>query len=307
MTLPWKYVLVAVLAAGGFYFLTVGVRGVIVNIHRIRSWNRFPATFRVGIDPTTVEVLVGSERELTRLKVRRTYEAGYVGESMVTVLENPENPEERRLTGFFDLWNETLVATIFALVLLAGAGLVWTTSWGVDAVWSGGTWKEVPAASESLEAEFEVHEPGQSWKANLLFGCIFGLAFGLPAFLVKGEWKPWPAIVATLSVAFFLWMVQNAVLNYTRTVCLSKAGLEEQSFFGARRISWEELGGLEFQRVRSPVQNKQSIGRQERESWVAKDRDGREVFSLSPEMTPAEDFQAMRDRIARRIKAGETK
>jgi hypothetical protein len=303
MTLLGKYIVVAALAAGGFYFLIVGVRSVMVNVHRLRSWNRFPATFRAAIDPTTVEVLVGSEQELTTLKVGRTYEADYMGNSMVTVLENPGKPEERRLTGFFDLWNETLIATIFGLVFLAGAGLVGRTNWGVDAVWGEGAWKEVPAARESLEMEFEVHEPGQSWKANLLFGCIFGLAFGLPAFLAKGVWKPWPAIVAALSVAFIFWMIQSAVMNYTRTVCLSKAGLEEQSFFGARRIPWQELGGLEFQRVRSVVQNRQSIGRQESESWVAKDRDGREVFSLSPDMTPAENFQKMRAHIERRIKA----
>jgi len=292
-------------------YLGAGVLAAAVNLHRLRSWKRFPATVHATADPVIVELLVRSEPEEISLKVPRTRGAGYRSRSKVTVIENPENPEERRLTGIFDLWNQTLVAAIFGLALLAAAWLVGSTTWGLNVVWSEGAWRTAPAAVV-WAPDLEVYEPRESWKANLFYGCLFGLLFGLPPFFVRGEWRPWPAILAVAGIGFFLLMVQSSVLNYSRAVRLSPAGLEERSFFGARRIAWEELGGLEFHDVRKFLEDVTNIRRWRTQKfstlpridvWMVKDREGRPVFSLPAEMTPRDTFRAMRERIERRTPA----
>ncbi len=312
MAVVLKYVLLAVLVAGALFHLEAGARTAAVNFHRLKFWKRFPATVRAANDPAVVEVLVGSGPEESILKIPRTHDAGYRVPSKVTVIENPDNPEERRLTGIFDLWNQTLVAAIFGLALLAAAWLVWGTSWGATVQWSEGAWKTTPPALAESVPEFEVLEPRESWKANLLWGAVFGLVMGIPPFFVRGIWKPWPAIVAVAGVGFFLWMAQNSVLNYSRTVRLSPAGLEERSFYGARRIPWGELGGLEYQDVHKWLQNLNGAGRRQTrrlstlgsiDVWVVRDREGRWVFSLPAKMTPADAFQAMREEIQRRTSA----
>ncbi len=222
--------------------------------------------------------------------------------------ENPADPQDRRLTGILDLWNDVLVAAIFGLALLGAAWVVWNAPWGVDAVWSDGAWR---TAAEAVDAApyFEVREPSQSWKANLFYGCVMGLVTGVPACFVRGGWKPWPAIVAEAGIGFFLWMVQFAVLYFSRTASLSDAGLEERSFFGARRIPGEQMGGLEFQDVRRQLEWLNNIGQWQTrkfstlpciDAWEVRDREGRTAFPLPADMTPPQTFQAMRDRMERR-------
>jgi len=93
MTVGWKYVLLGVLLAGALMYLGAGVRAAAVNLHRLRSWRRFPATVHATADPAIVQVLVGSGREEITLRVPRTHGAGYRSRSKVTVIENPKNPE----------------------------------------------------------------------------------------------------------------------------------------------------------------------------------------------------------------------
>lgn len=306
MALIWKYVLLAALSAGALIYLQTGVRAAALNIHRLRYWKRFPATVYAPHGPEIITVRVGSVPEQTTLKIPRTYDAGYRFESKVTVLENPENPEDRRLTGILDLWNRTLVASIFGLALLTAAWLVWSTTWGADALWSGGRWEAAPAPFETAP-EFEVQEPRESWKANLFYGCVLGLAMGLPPFFVRAEWTPWRALWATLGMGFLLWMLHSAALNYSLTLRLSAAGLDEHSVFGARRIPVEEIGGLQFQDIARQLENlkpwqaRRLAGYRAIDIWVVKDREGREVFRLSSEMTPRDTFRVMRERIGRRI------
>lgn len=309
MTVAAKYILLALLAAGALAFLAAGARAAAANFHRLRTWKRYPATVRVANAPEVVEVQVGDDSGQPTLKIPRTHDAGYGIWSQVTVIENPANPEERRLTGFFDLWNPVLVAAVFCLGFLIATWLVGTTTWGVDAVWTGGAWQAAPAVAVETAPDLEVHEPRESWKANLFYGCILGLLMGVPAFFVRGGWRPWPAIVAVVGLGFFLWMVQSAVSNYTRTVRLSPAGLEERTFFGSRRIGWDDLGGLEFQDVRKQLEafNRPEPGQSRKFStipridiWMVKDRQGRDVFSLPAEMTPPATFRALRERIGRR-------
>ncbi len=308
MTVAWKYVLLALLTAGALAYLTDAARATAQNLYRLSAWKRFPATVKGAVDPVTIEVDVGNEGEQTILKIPRTYDAGYDATSQVTVMENPKKPGERRLTGFFDLWNRTIVSAIFGLALLTAAWLVWNTSWGVDAVWNDGAWKAAPTAVEATP-DLEVFEPRESWKANLFYGCVLGLLMAIPAYFVRGEWKPWPAIVATVGTGFFLWMVQSATLNYTRTVRLSQVGLEERSWFGSRRIEWNNLGGLEFHDVKKFNEDLSNLGRSGTRKfstlpridvWAVLDREGRWVISLPAEMTPADTFRAMRERLQHR-------
>jgi len=228
--------------------------------------------------------------------------AGVRSAAKVKVIETPEYTGLLRIPVLFDLWNETLGYAIFGLALLGGAWLVSRTHWGLDTVWSGGAWTRAAAAVETAP-DLEVREPGESWKANLFYGCVLGLPFGLSALLTGGEWTAARAFWAALGFGLFLWMIQSAVENYSRTVRLSGAGLEERSFFGRRRIPWEEIGGLEFQDVREQIQRHQDW-RTRRSStlphidvWAVKDRDGREVFSLPAGMQPDDAFRKMRERI----------
>jgi hypothetical protein len=311
MTVVWKYVLLAGLAAGAVFYLQAGLRAAALNIHRLSSWKRIPATVRAVVDFETVEVVAGTEPDQVTLRVPQTYDSGYYAMNEVTVLENPKNPDERRLTGIFDLWNDAFVTTILGLALLTAAWLVWSAPWGVDAVWSAGAWRSAPDAVERT-ARLEVFEPRESWKANLFYGCVFGLAMGVPCFFVKGAWKPWPTIVAVLSMGFLAWMIQSAIFNFTRSVRVTDAGVEEVTFFGTRRVPWEEFGGLEFQDVQKFFTDLSNAGRWQTRKfstmpkidvWAVKDSEGRQIFSLPAEMTPKETFLAMREQLQRRSPA----
>jgi hypothetical protein len=307
MTAVWKYVLLAVLTAAALNYLQAAARTAAVNLHRLRSWKRIPGTVSRA-ERASITVRVGSGPEETFLKIPRTFDDGYWVESKVTVIQNPEDPEERRLTGFRDLWNPPLVAAIFGLALLTAAWLVWSTTWGADAVWSGGAWRSMPVAVETVP-EFEVSEPGESWKANLFYGCVMGLSFGLPPFFTSGPWTPWRAMWAVVGIGFFLWMVQSAAFNYSRTVRLSGAGLEERTVFGTRRISLEELGGLEFRDVGRQLENlrpwqvRRLTGVRPIDVWTVMDRERRAVFTLPGGMTPDATFRAMRGQLERRTPA----
>jgi hypothetical protein len=309
MTVAWKYVLMAVFLAGGVLFLQAGVRAAAANLRRLRSWKRFPATVFSPNGPRSIRVRVGSGSQETVLEIPRTYNAGYQYESKVTVVENPENPEDRRLTGIFDLWNGTLVAALLSLALLTGAWLIWSTTWGADVVWSGGAWQTAPAVSHTIP-DFEVYEPPESWKANLFYGLVLGLAMGLPPFFTGGDWTPWRTLWAVAGIGFLLWMLQSAALNSTRSVRLSSAGLEERSMFGTRRIPLEEIGGLQFQDVAQQLENlklwqdRRRAGIRPIEVWTVKDREGWEVLRLPAEMTPRDTFRAMRERLDRRTVTG---
>lgn len=311
MTVAWKYVLLAGLTAGAMFHLQAGLRAAALNIHRLSSWKRIPATVRAVVDLETVEVLVGTEPEQITLKIPQTYDSGYYTTNKVTVIENPKNPEERRLTRILDLWNQAIVTTIVGVALLIAAWLVWSAPWGVDAVWSAGAWRSATDVVERT-ARFEVFEPRESWKANLFYGCVIGLAMGVPCFFVKGVWKPWPTFVAVVSVGFFVWMIQSSVFNYTRSVRLTDAGLEERTFFGSRRVPWEEFGGIEFQDVQKFLVDITNAGRWQTRKfstlpkidvWAVNDREGRQIFSLPAEMLPKDAFQAMREQIQRRTPA----
>jgi hypothetical protein len=215
-----------------------------------------------------------------------------------------------RRAGAWQVWTRTLGLTITGLALLGAAWLIWRTSWGVEVVWSDGAWKPAPVAAEvaaeTAAVDLEVREPRESWIANLFYGCVMGLSFGLPMLFVKGDWTAGRAFWAVVGLGFFLWMVQSAVLHYGLTMRLSRAGLEERSFFGTRRVPWEELGELEFQNVAQQLENLKSWQDRRRTSirpievWLVKDREGRDIFRLSSEMKPADTFQAMRERIQQR-------
>jgi hypothetical protein len=311
MTVVWKYVLLAGLTAGAIFYLQAGLRAAALNFHRLSSWKRMPATVRAVVDLEAVEVLVGTEPEQITLRIPVTYDSGYYAQTKVTVLENPKNTQERRLTGILDLWNQAFVTTIFGLALLIAAWLVWSAPWGVDAVWSGGAWRSAPDSVERTP-RFEVFEPRESWKANLFYGCVIGLAMGVPCFFVKGVWKPAPAFVAAVSVGFFVWMIQSAAFNYTRSVRLTDAGLEERTFFGSRRVPWEEVGGMEFRDAQKWLVDMSNAGRWQSRKfstlpkidvWAVNDREAREIFSLPAEMTPKDTFQAIREQIQRRTPA----
>ncbi len=138
---------------------------------------------------------------------------------------------------------------------------------------------------------------------------MLGLPFGLSALFTGGQWTAARAFWVAVGFGIFLWMIQSAVENYSRTARLSGAGLEERSFFGRRRIPWEEIGGLEFRDVRAQIQRLQDW-RTRRSStlpridvWAVKDRDGREVLSLPAGMQPDDAFQKMRERIQKRASA----
>ncbi|WP_321472633.1 PH domain-containing protein [uncultured Paludibaculum sp.] len=208
----------------------------------------------------------------------------------------------------FELWNETLGYAIFALALLGGGCLIAHTHWGLNTEWNGDVWVEVYEAIQPLP-DFEVHEPGESWKANLFYGCVLGLPFGLSALFAEGKWTAARAFWVALGFGFLLWMVQSSVENYSRTVRLSSAGLEEQSIFGRRRIPWDEIGGLEFRDVRAQVERMQDW-RTRRSStlphidvWAVNDRHGRELLTLPAGMEPQDVFRKMREQIEKRASA----
>jgi hypothetical protein len=238
--------------------------------------------------------------------------AGVRSAAKVKVSETPKYTGPWGIPGQLDdllgLWNKTLGYAIFGLALLGGAWLVSRTHWGQDVVWSGRAWTRTAAAVETA-ADFEVLEPRESWKGNLFWGCVMGLPFGLSALFAEGKWSAARAFGAALAFGFLLWMVQSAVENYSRTVRLSGAGLEERSIFGRRQVPWEEIGGLEFQDVREQIQRLQDW-RTRRSStlpridiWAVKSRDGREILSLPAGMQPDDAFRKMREQIEKRTSA----
>jgi len=217
----------------------------------------------------------------------------------------PEETGLMRIPGLLEDWNETLGYAVLALALLAGAWLMAGTHWGRAVVWNGGAWAPANETVES-EPEVEVSEPRESWKANLFWGCVLGLPFGLPAVFMDGKWTAARAFWAAVGLGLFLWMVQSAVENYTRQVRLCSAGLEERTYFGIRRVPWEELGGVEFQDVRAQIERLQDWRTRRRSTlprmdvWMVKDRQGKEILSLPAEMWPEKDFKGMLERIERR-------
>jgi hypothetical protein len=210
-----------------------------------------------------------------------------------------------RIPELFELWNETLGYALFGLALLGGAWLIGRAPWGLHTVWNGESWTQVSTRFETASG-FVVHEPGESWKANLFYGCILGLPFGLPAIFMDGKWTLARAFWVAIGMGLFLWMVQSAVENYSRTVRISDAGLEERSLFGSRRVPWEQIGELEFRDVRARIQQLQDWKTRRSSTlpridvWAVKDRSGRELLSLPDGMEPRDAFLKMREQIKQR-------
>lgn len=219
-----------------------------------------------------------------------------------------ENTGLLRIPESFDLWNETLGLAIFGFAFLGGAWLVTRAHWGLDMVWNGETWTRVSAVVETASG-FAVREPGESWKANLFYGCALGLPFGLPPIFMDGKWSAARAFWVALGLGFFLWMIQSAVENYSRTVRLSDAGLEERSLFGSRRIPWEEIGELEFRDIRAQIERLQDWKTRRSSTlpridiWVVKDRAGHDLLTLRAGMEPPDAFLKLREQIKRRTPA----
>ncbi|HEY3440460.1 MAG TPA: hypothetical protein VGK29_06905 [Paludibaculum sp.] len=210
-----------------------------------------------------------------------------------------------RFPFLWDAWNETMGYAILILACLAGAWLVGQAQWGWNAVWNGESWIRMAEAID-VAPEFVVREPSQSWKANVFYGLVMGLSFGLSALFADGPWTAARGFWVSVSFGFLLWMGQSAVENYTKTVRLSVQGLEECSYFGSRRIPWEEIGGLEFQDIRAQIEKFQDWKTRRSSTlphidiWAVSDRRGQELLRLSAEMEPEDVFRRMREQITKR-------
>ena len=228
----------------------------------------------------------------------------------VPLYVNPADGTQLRRSGAAELWITPAFFGLFALVL-GGVGtfLVFNDE--------GAKLRRLRArfAAERREAErnppaappvddggtIVLHEPGQSWKANVFWGLLFGLGLAVPPFL-GSEGRAFERYGMVLAgLAWMAFMGYRAVGNFGKTVRIDMAEIVVSTPLGERRVTLREVKRVSLSDVRKELADLENLGAPAHKAkpmntmgrlrlYVLRDAEGRELLRLDSEMTPGAEM-----------------
>ncbi len=226
----------------------------------------------------------------------------------VSLYVNPADPKQLRRTGGAELWITPAFCALFALVLGGvGAFMVFHDD---DA-----ELRRMRARFEADRAAAErnppppaddggtivLHEPGQSWKANVFWGLLFGLGLAVPPFL-GGEGPALERYAMVLAgLAWMAFMAYRAAGNFGKTVRIDMAEIVVSTPLGEKRVPLREVKRVSLSDVRKELADLASLGvpshrpkpmntMAQLRLYSLRDADGRELLRLDGEMTPKSEM-----------------
>lgn len=228
----------------------------------------------------------------------------------VSLYVDPADTRQLRRAGAAELWITPAFCALFALVLGGiGAFMVFNDDeaelrrmrarFEADRTAAERNPPAPPPADD--DGIIVLHEPGQSWKANVFWGLLFGLGLAVPPFLGDEG----PALerygMALAGLAWMAFMAYRAVGNFGRTVRIDMAEIVVSTVFGEKRVPLREVKRVSLSDVRKELADLASLGvpsnRPKPMNTMAplrlyslRDADGRELLRLDGEMTPGSEM-----------------
>ena len=228
----------------------------------------------------------------------------------VSLYVNPADTKQLRRAGAADLWITPAFCGLFALVLGGAAAFMIFSDEGAElrrvrAQFEADrreTERNPPAAPPADDGGIIVlHEPGQSWKANVFWGLLFGLGLAVPPFLASdgSALERYGMVLAGL--AWMAFMAYRAVGNFAKTVRIDMAEIVVSTPFGEKRVPLREVKRVTLSDVRKELADLQNLGTPAYKPkpmntmgrlrlYVLRDGAGRELLRLDSEMTPGSEM-----------------
>lgn len=292
------------------------IRHVTANLEMLRNWKRIAGVVTGTAERDRVEVTVGALEAGDRIEVPVDPASMYSNWNHVTVLENPSNPEQRRLTGIFDLWYPVLTRLLLIVLLAATGVAVWNTQIGFHQVWSKGEW--IPAddaPSQSATPPFaEVRPPGSAWKANLLWGAVLGGSLLAGSILLGDSSQQLTRLLTGwLGAMFLLWMAWQSIANYTHVLKADNSGIESASKWGTKRAAWSDIASVTLVDTGAELEKLKGLGARGKmkpadnavpdiRHWIFADNEGREIFRMDRESIPAAHVDKLLDKARENVR-----
>lgn len=236
---------------------------------------------------------------------------------------NPRNRAELRPDTFADMWGGAVVLGVISLAL-AGTGLFLMLTGD----------PKMPEDAPDLAAQFEraasnpqaftpaprpshdddggiieMREPGESWKANVFWGLLFGLLLFVPPLFAPKDVLAWKKYgMMALGVAWMAFMGRSAIQNHGRTVRCDRTSIQVSQAFGSKRILLSEVKKITREDVRKKLREFENIGRPRYKTtpldtkapivlYILRDAQGRELLRLDKNMEPVDELRRFLDRM----------
>ncbi|MCX6898611.1 MAG: DUF3592 domain-containing protein [Verrucomicrobia bacterium] len=236
---------------------------------------------------------------------------------------NPRNRAEMRPDTFGEMWGGAVVLGVISLVL-AGTGLFLMLTED----------PKMPEMSADFAAQVEraklnpqvstptprpshddnggiiqMREPGESWKANVFWGLLFGLLLLVPAFFAPKDVSAWKKYgMMALGVAWMAFMGRSAIQNHGRTVRCDRTSIQVSQAFGSKRILLSDVKKVTRDDVRQKLREWEDVGRSRYKTkpldtmapivlYILRDAQGKELLRLDKNMEPAGELRRFLDRM----------
>lgn len=293
-------------------FLWLTGRCVVGSLRVVRGWQPANAVVVGDAERETLVLELSLAGETRHQVVRR--DAGFGSPAQGTVLPvyvDPATRDNLRQNNFADLWLNAVMVGAFAVLLTAAGVFMWRSNDAPDLshMSDEGEW----AAQQPLSAAdtagprddgspIEIHEPGQSWKANVFWGLLFGLLLVIPPLFAPPSVAAWKKY--GLALCGLAWMSALGVLalrNYARKVRLEGGEVVVSTPLSSRRFPLSDVKRVTRTDVRKQLAALRDVGRSSRKStpfdtsaplilYVLYDGQGRTLLRLDKDMTPEEEM-----------------
>ena len=316
----------------GLFLLALAGRAAIHG-HMIRTtWPLTDARVVAADQKKAVTLEFTWNHETVRKEVPRAEGFSFVSrDDKLKVYVNPADLASIRRASTDSMWNGVVVTSVFGVLLLGVAGLlIWMETSPVFDLPKEDDWMARQVAEmqkfeataraqhpESGEAaprpddgsEIVVHEPGESWKANVFWGLLFGLLLAVPPLFAGDDLPGWKKVgMIALGLGWMAFMARSAIQNRGRSIRCDSTTIEVRQPFGSRSIPLHEVRKIVRTDVRRNLRAIDDFGRSKTRTrgldtmpsiviYTLHDADGKELLRFGKDMKPAGELDRLLTRL----------
>jgi hypothetical protein len=293
--------------------------------HQVQTkWTRVEAQVVDASQDDTVTLELSWGDRKTRQEVKKEGSFKDLAQSQTLRLYmNPLNHAEMRPDTFGELWGNVVVLGLFELFLVGAMFFLMRTEEpempGMSAEFA--TLMEHAASNPQAFAPappprneddggiIRLREPGESWKANVFWGLLFGLLLFVPALFAPTDVSAWKKYgMMLLGVGWMAFMGRMAVQNYGRTVRCDMTSIHVSNAFGSERILLSTVKKVTRYDLRQKFQDIDNIGRPRYKTrpldtkapiilYILRDAQEKELLRLDKNMEPPDELRRFLDRM----------
>jgi len=268
----------------------LGARIISSNLAVRSSWKRTAGVVRSLAADDSVELEVGD----ARVNAPIVHKVGLSFLKQVPIYVDPADPSRVRTGGLLQMWLWPAGLVLAALLFLSvGAGA---------AVVRQGMFSPPPPP---LETEIRVHRQPSEWKAPLFWSLLGASALAI-AVLARSGGQIQRISLGGAGVLFILAMWILAADTKTTEISADRRVLRKTSALCWREVPWEQVGSVAqehtiFGRGQSLLRTRdRSFPGRDVTTIVFRDRNGRSLVSMSPNMQPEKSMIRLLDMCAER-------